>query len=64
MNFAEIVKELRIKLCLSQSELAKEIGVTEQTIGHWENGDTTPRCASIRKIKALCKKNDINAESR
>ena len=59
MDFADEVKNIREKLCLSQAEMAKALDVTEQTIRHWENGDTKPRCASIRKIKALCNKNKI-----
>lgn len=59
MEFADEVKCIREKLCLSQAEMAKILDVTEQTIRHWENGDSKPRCASIRKLKALCAKNKI-----
>ena len=59
MDFADEVKYVRDKLCLSQAEMAKALDVTEQTISHWENRDTKPRCASIRKLKALCNKNKL-----
>lgn len=60
MDFADEVKYVRDKLCLSQAEMAKALDVTEQTIRHWENGESKPRCISIRKLKALCTKNKID----
>ena len=43
MDFADEVKYVRDKLCLSQAEMAKALDVTEQTIRHWENRDSNPR---------------------
>lgn len=64
MDFADEVKYVRNKLCLSQAEMAKALDVTEQTIRHWENNESKPRCVSIRKFKALCKKNKITILSK
>ncbi len=60
MDFADEVKYVRNKLCLSQAEMAKLLDVTEQTIRHWENRESKPRCISIRKLKAVCAKNKID----
>ena len=59
MDFADEVKYVRNKLCLTQAEMAKALDVTEQTIRHWENKTSKPRCVSIRKLKSLCEKNKI-----
>ncbi len=40
--FADRLKQLRIDSDLSQEELAKIIGVKQQTIGGWETGRTEP----------------------
>ena len=37
------LKELRIKMGLTQSELAEKVGVSENTIQNWENGKTMPK---------------------
>lgn len=34
--------ELRVKAGMSQKELAKQLGVSSQTISHYEKGDTNP----------------------
>lgn len=36
--FAKNLLNLRHELNLSQSQLAKELGVLQRTISHWENG--------------------------
>jgi Predicted transcriptional regulators len=40
--FAERLKKLRTDKGLSQEDLAKIVGVKQQTIGGWENGRTEP----------------------
>ena len=62
MTFAEQIKYVRQKLYLSRSEMAKEMGVTEQTIYQWEQGASKPHIASRGKLIALCKKNKIKIE--
>jgi DNA-binding transcriptional regulator YiaG len=39
----ELVKALRYHLGMSQSQLAKELGVRQQTISDWETGSYLPR---------------------
>jgi transcriptional regulator with XRE-family HTH domain len=40
---AERIKMLRVKLCISQEELARRLGVSYRTILRWEQGETEPR---------------------
>ena len=41
-NLAEIVKDLRTKLGLTQEQFAARIGVTWSTVNRWENGRGRP----------------------
>lgn len=59
MNFSDVVKCVRSELCYSQADLAKELGVTEQTVRRWEHGGSMPQYAAKRKLFALCDKNKI-----
>ena len=38
MNTGYILSELRLKKNLSQAELAKILGTTQSSVGHWESG--------------------------
>ena len=62
MNFAQQISYVRQKLYLSRSEMAKELGVTEQTIYRWEQGVSSPQIASKRKFITLCKKKKIKID--
>lgn len=41
--------ELRTKAGVSQKELAREIGVSPQSISHYENGITNPEDINVEK---------------
>jgi transcriptional regulator with XRE-family HTH domain len=47
----------RKRLNLNQSQLAAQLGTTQQNIGHWEAGRTLPRAESHEKLVALLGKN-------
>ena len=53
----EKIKELRDKKGLTQEELGKLIGVSNQTISGWERGRTE---LDISKIEKLCRALDTN----
>lgn len=55
----EILKAERAKKGISQKELAKHIGVSQQTIGSWETGRTEP---SQEMLKALASFFDISID--
>lgn len=64
MDFSRIVKELRTKMMLSQTEFAKKLGVSYATINRWENGHHKPVFNNQRKIAKLCKKYGIELEEK
>lgn len=49
-QFAETLKELRVKRGLSQRELAKMTFVTQSTVARWENGSRLPDVAMITRL--------------
>jgi ribosome-binding protein aMBF1 (putative translation factor) len=55
-NFAELVKEVRQRLGLSQEELAHELGVSFSTINRWENSKTVPFKLARRQFEAFCQR--------
>ena len=62
MDYAKAVKELRRKLLVSQSELAKMVGVSFATVNRWENGRFEPSYKAKRKLRVLFEKNGIEQE--
>ena len=50
--FANRLKELRTGK-MSQAELARLLGVTQQAVGKWEKGIATPDYATLAKIATL-----------
>ncbi|WP_319525115.1 helix-turn-helix transcriptional regulator [uncultured Desulfosarcina sp.] len=54
VNFAEMVRDVRQQLGLSQEELAHELGVSFSTINRWENGKTVPFKLARSQFNALC----------
>ena len=53
------LKELRKSKKLTQKDLAKVIGTTDDSIFSWEKGRSQP---SIEAICALCKYFDVSAD--
>ena len=41
---------------MSQSQLAKELGVSFATVNRWENQNIEPQIASLGKFNDLCQK--------
>ena len=64
MNYQRIVKELRLKLILTQQEFADLLGVSFASINRWESGRHEPTIKVKRKIVELCKKNNIKLEDK
>ena len=63
MEWAKLLKDLRIQLLLSQVEMAGLLGVSFASINRWENGHHEPTIKVKRQIKELCKKNKIDFNS-
>lgn len=64
MDYSKIIKELRKKLILSQSELAKLLDVSFSSVNRWENGKHEPTIKVKRKIVEFCIKNNIELEGK
>lgn len=57
MNFTpEEIKKLRLKLMLSQTEFAKLLGVTFESVNRYENGRSRPTFRVQRKLVEIYKK--------
>ena len=42
MSFSELLKQCRKQKGISQAELASKLGVTQQAVGKWESGKSSP----------------------
>jgi uncharacterized protein len=51
MAFAKMLKDIRTKAGLSQTELAKKAGLSQNAISAWEKGIREPSWAAVQ---ALC----------
>lgn len=47
------MKALRKHLGLSQEEMARELGMRQQTVSEWETGQYRPRGASARLLSLI-----------
>ena len=50
MKIGDKIKELRARKDISQQDLAKAIGVSDQAISAWENNKKVPRMGSVEKL--------------
>ena len=64
MSFAERVKNVRMKLKLSQEDLAHKLGVSFATINRWENGSYNPSRLAKKAFDDFCKENNIVEEDK
>lgn len=62
MNYPNIIKKLRTKLLLTQSEFASLLGVSFESVNRWENGKNEPSMKMKRQIAKLAKQNKIEME--
>lgn len=53
MDTKDIILELRMKLGLSQEELAEKVFATRQAVSRWENGETTPNTETLKLLSKL-----------
>lgn len=62
MDYKVMVKKLRNKMFLTQSEFAKELGVSIASVARWETGENEPTMKIKRKLKELFEENGIKVE--
>jgi putative transcriptional regulator len=53
-NFPEHVKRIRMRLEISQEDLAHALGVSFATVNRWENGKTEPSKLARRQFEQFC----------
>ncbi len=61
-NYSEAIIQLRVKLNISQTELAKLLGVSFSSVNRWEKGRYSPTIIAKEKLKILFKENNIVLE--
>lgn len=59
MDYKTIIKKLRNKMLLTQSEFAKELGVSIASVARWETGENKPTMKVKRKLAPLFEKYNI-----
>ena len=53
MSFSELLKQCRKQKGISQAELASKLGVTQQAVGKWESGKSSPDPATVARIAEI-----------
>ena len=62
MDYSNLIKELRNKMLLTQTEFADLLGVSFGSVNRWENGKNEPTIKAKRKLKVLCLEYNIKFE--
>ena len=62
MTYAEAIKALRIKMLITQTELAAMLGVAFVSVNRWENGAYEPTMKAKRKLAQLFDKYGIEVK--
>lgn len=62
LKFSDAVKFVRMKLGLSQTELANAIGVSLPTVSRWENERRKPQMMTLGKFYEFCRERGIDFE--
>ncbi|MCU0516118.1 MAG: helix-turn-helix transcriptional regulator [Oscillatoria sp. Prado101] len=52
-EIAQLVRETRRRLGLSQQKFAAQLGVSFQSVNRWENGRTQPLPLALKRIEEL-----------
>ena len=55
LSTAELVKETRKRLGLTQLQFAKTLGVSFQSVNRWERGKTKPLPIILKQIEVMVK---------
>jgi len=58
-DYGKMIKALREKMTLSQTEFAEVLGVSFASVNRWETGKHEPTIKIKRKLKALFREYDI-----
>lgn len=53
LELADLVRDTRQRLQLSQAKFATKLGVSFQSVNRWENGRTKPLPVALKQIEHL-----------
>ena len=62
IDYPKALMDLRVKMNVSQEELAKVLDVSVVSISRWENGHMEPTKLAKAKLNKLFEENDIVAK--
>lgn len=62
MDYSKLIKSLREKMLLTQTEFAEKLGVSFGSVNRWENGKHEPTMKVKRQLKKLFAKYRIEEE--
>lgn len=62
MNYSKLIKKIRETLFMTQTEFAKMLGVTFETVNRWENQKFDPSMKIKKKLNDICIENNITFE--
>ena len=60
MDYSDFIKQVRITLNMTQTELANALDVSYATINRWENGRVKPSKLAIKSFLDFCENNFID----
>lgn len=63
MNWPKIIKAIRAKMFITQSELAEKIDVSFASVNRWEQGHHEPTMKAKRKLAQICREIGIDMEA-
>ncbi len=62
MDYSKLIRELRTKMIMTQTEFAEKLGVSFTTISRWESGKFTPTIKTKRRLQPYFKKYGIKVD--
>ena len=62
MDYKVMIKKLRNKMLLTQSEFAKELDVSIASVARWETGENEPTMKVKRKLQTLFEKYNLEVK--
>lgn len=62
MKIAEVIKNIRSQLSLSQEGLARELHMGFTSVNRWENNKSKPNQIARYALAELCRKNNLDQE--
>ncbi len=59
-NFSVFIRNIRLRMNMSQEDFARELGVSFATINRWETGKNKPSRMAVATLEKFCIQNGLN----